>query len=255
MKKRVYIVESHHHVIKEWFRYKNQGVHLLSFDYHTDFQTAFSRKGGDPLAFYEFTPKLHNSYLNKHIPCYDIDAAIKDLRHDEHIDFALRCAIIEKAYVFSCESNTFDDERMIDVSAGCICSSQSQVFSYAECYHPIVRPTHYDDKNVVWMAKNNTTDEVLTDVMEVFQKYGFNQDNYILDIDCDFIRDKAAMCHSNLNVLEKLIKGAKAITIAREPECVAEVSDCKLTSDKIENWLIDLIKKSCICGVYIEKSN
>lgn len=251
MKKRVYIAESHHYVIKEWFRYKKSGVHLLSFDYHTDFQEALVRKFRNSGTAKHIS---YNEYLSTYISCYDIDAAIKDLRHDEHIDFALRSGIIEKAYVFSSKSNTFDDERMIDVSAGCICSSRSQIISYGEASHPLVQPHPYDETKKAWMAKNNTTDQVLTDVIEVFQKYGFNQDNYILDIDCDFIRDKAAMCHSNLKVLEKLIKGAKAITIARESTCVCECSEGKLISDEIQEWLIGLIKKSCCC-VYIEKAN
>lgn len=251
MKKRVYIAESHHHVIKEWFRYKNQGVHLLSFDYHTDFQKALVRKFRNSGAAKHIS---YNEYLSTYISCYDIDAAIKDLRHDEHIDFALRCGIIEKAYVFSNEYKTFPKGWVIDVSEGCMCNKLSQIISYGEECHPLVQPLPYDETKKAWMAKNNTTDQVLTDVMEVFQKYGFNHNNYILDIDCDFIRDKAAMSHSNLNVLEKLIKGAKAITIARESTCVYECSEGKLTSDEIQEWLIGLIKKSCCC-VYIEKAN
>jgi hypothetical protein len=103
------------------------------------------------------------------------------------------------------------------------------------------------------MAKINTTDVVLGEVIQKFDRYGFDHNNYILDFDCDFIRNKEAMTHSNLNILERLIGGAKAITIARESTCVYECSKGKLTSNEIQEWLIGLIKKSC-CGVEIEKA-
>ena len=252
MKKRVYIAESHHYVIKEWFRYKEQGVHLLSFDYHTDFFEAFIRKKCDPTACYKCSDERRNWYLSKHIPCHDIDAAIKDLRHDEHIDFALRSVIIEKAYVFSYDDFS-DKERVKNVCENGEHRESAKIFSYCERYHPQVQPPPYDEIKESRMAKINTTDVVLGEVIQTFDRYGFDHNNYILDFDCDFFRDKAAMCHSNLNVLEKLIKGAKAITIARESSCVDEFSEGKLTSDEIQKWLISLIKKSC-CGLEIEKA-
>ena len=189
--------------------------------------------------------------MNKHIPCSDIDAAIKDLKNDEHIDFALRSGIIERAFVFSCHSNSFYEGRVLSVPIVSKHCNQCRIFSYSESCHPIVS-LPYDDTDKARMAKINTTDEVLTDVMEVFKGHGFDWDNFVLDFDCDFIRDKEAMRYSNVNILEKLIKNAKAITIARESSCVNECSDSKLTSDEIQEWLIGLIKKSCAEGVEVQ---
>ena len=95
------------------------------------------------------------------------------------------------------------------------------------------------------MAKIITTDEVLNEVIKTFREYGFNQDNYILDFDCDFIRDKDAMTHGKFQTLKILINGAKAITIAREPSCVEECSNHTLSYKEIEDWLVALIKESC----------
>lgn len=95
------------------------------------------------------------------------------------------------------------------------------------------------------MAKLVTADEVLNEVTETFWEYGFNQSNYILDFDCDFIRDKAAMEHQRFQTLKNLIMGAKAITIALEPICVEECSEHTLSCDAIESWLAKLIKESC----------
>ena len=242
MKKRVYITWSHHHVIKEWVRYKETGVHLLSFDYHTDFFEAFIRKSWNPVTF---SRGDRNSYLTKHIPCRDVDAAIKDLRNDEHIDFALKSGMIEKAFVFSHNSSGSRNGRVLSVPNGGIQRTQARIFSYCEVWHPLAAPPPYTETTEAKMAKLITKDEVLNEVMNTFREYGFNQDNYILDFDCDFIRDKAAMEHDNYQTLKILMNGANAITIAREPNCVYECSGETLSYEEIEDWLVALIKESC----------
>ena len=248
MKKRVCITWSHHKVIKEWFRHRGTGVHLLSFDYHTDFHEAFIRQNWSPLT--HSCEDNRHQYLTKHIPCRDVDAAIKDLKNDEHIDFAIRTGIIEKAFVFSRNGNSFRDKRVLSVPNCQTPIVQAQIFSYCEVYHPLATPQPYDDSTEAKMAKIITTDEVLNEVIKTFREYGFNQDNYILDFDCDFIRDKDAMTHGNFQTLKDLINGAKAITIAREPSCVDECSEHTLSYEEIEDWLVKLIKESC--GVDIE---
>ena len=249
MKKRVYIVMSHHHAIREWFRYRESKPHLLSFDYHTDFNIAFSGKSGNHSTSRESLRENRDLYLSKHISCNDIGAAIKDLRNDEHIDFALRSGMIEKAFVFSHNGNTFRDVRLVSIPNEKKDFVQAQIFSYCEVAHPLATP--YTDSTEAKIAKINTTDEVLNEVIKTFGEYGFNQDDYILDFDCDFIRDKGAMAYDHFKVLEILIKGAKAITIAQEPCCVFGCSGQKLSYDEVEDWLIQLIK-GCVDDVQIE---
>ena len=245
MKKRVFIVCSHHHVVKEWFSYKGKGAHILSFDYHTDFRDAFISKSGDPSAGYAYSNTRYKTYLSKHIPCRDVDAAIEDLRNDEHIDFALKSGMIEKAFVFSHDGNTYHDGRVLSVPNRRKQIVHARIFSYCEVDHPLANPPPYTDSTEAMMAKCITTDLVLDEVLKTFWQYGFNQDNYILDFDCDFIRDKDAMTHGRYQTLQNLINGAKAITIAREPKCVEECSGYTLSYEEIEDWLTKLIKDSC----------
>lgn len=108
MKKRVYVADSHHHVIKEWFRCRGSGMQLLSLDFHTDFREAFIHMSYDPSAgnTYTYSSIIHRQFLDKHIPCDDVEAAIKDLRNDEHIDFAIKSEMIKKAFVFSHDTNS-----------------------------------------------------------------------------------------------------------------------------------------------------
>lgn len=280
MKKRIYIVWSHHHALKEWIKYQECGVHLLSFDYHTDFHKAFIGKSGDPVENFRYSSKRHNLYLNKHIPCKDIENAVKDLKNDEHIDFAIRSGIISKAYVFShdeygnrdgvltvpaiemndeqiriaealsrfaprvlSDSARGDDVVSHDVHADV--QAEDAIISFPEHRHPLLI-VHDESQR----AKLVTTNEVLDKVVETFRKYGFDRGNYILDFDCDFIRDPRSMTHGQLQTLKGLIRDAKAITIAREPKCVIECSEGKLCSEVIEAWFRGLMQ-GCVDDIEI----
>lgn len=276
MKKRVYIVWSHHHALKEWYRYRECGMQLLSFDYHTDFHGAFWGKSGRT-----YPDGRTALYMRKHIPCNDVGAAIKDLKNDEHIDFAIRSGIIKRSYVFS--HNEYGsrlgvltvpplvvNEEQIQMAkimsrfaprvlkvADCgdvvishgvigVAPAEGEIVSFPELRHPLLQTVE-----VAEWAKLVTTDDVLRKVLETFREKGFNQDNYILDFDCDFIRDKDAMTHGSFNVLKSLIRGAKAITIAQEPDCVRECSEGRMSFEEVEDWLVGLIR-TCADDVKIE---
>lgn len=244
MKKRVYVAESHHHVIKEWARYRKCKMHLLSLDFHTDFIEAFCHKSYDPVS-HSCSRVRQAACLSKHTSCTDIEAAIKDLRNDQHIDFALQIGMIEKAFVFSHDSNTIAGDRVLVVPCRKKQIAQSRIISYSEVSHPLATPCPYSDITEAKMAKIITTDEVLDEVIKTFCMYGFNRGNYILDVDCDFVRDREAMTHGKFQTLEALVKGAKAVTIAREPCYVDLCSNHTLSYSEIEEWLVELIKGSC----------
>ena len=281
MKKCVYVVLSHHHALREWFRYHECKPDLLSFDYHTDFTKAFIRKAGNPGACHTYSRERHNLYLSKHIPCEDVDAAINDLENDEQIDFAIRSGIIKKAFVFS-HNEYHRDGRVLTVPSMVMSAEQTRIVEFMHQFAPrfIDASTHSDidakcdiigetlveegivsypeHRHRLLMAKDESevaklvmTDTILKGVLETFCKNGFNQDNYILDFDCDFFRDRGAVAHDRLQLLKNLIKGAKAITIAREPSCADECSGHVLSYEEIEDWLFKLIE-NCIDDVQIE---
>ena len=236
MKKRVYIVGEHHNVLREWCRHQEQGMHLLSFDQHIDFRPAFSSgKGGDPV-----------KCLARHIPCDDVDAAILDLEKDEHIDFAIKSGMLTKAFVFSRDKyHGVGNVKTVpsgvgketDVQLG---DSDAAVVHYPEVLHPFAVK-----RGESQMLKSATSDGVLDEVCETFRKCGFDQDNYIFDFDCDFIRNEAAMVHGHFEILKKIIRGAKVITIAREPDCC----DPNVPFEKVERWLKGFVQN---CGDEVE---
>ena len=145
--------------------------------------------------------------------------------------------------------------RFIDASTHCDIDAKCDIIGATLVEEGIV--SYSEHRHRLLMAKDESevaklvmTDTILKGVLETFCKNGFNQDNYILDFDCDFFRDRGAMAHDRLQLLKNLIKGAKAITIAREPgadECSGHV----LSYEEIEDWLFKLIE-NCIDDVQIE---
>ena len=100
--------------------------------------------------------------MKKHIPCNDVEAAIKDLRNDEHIDFAIRSGMIEKAFVFSRNINTFRDARVLSIPIVRKQIGQAKIFSYCEVAHPLATPYPYNDTTEAKMAKMSVN--MLTDI-------------------------------------------------------------------------------------------
>jgi len=121
------------------------------------------------------------------------------------------------------------------------------IVSFSESRHPLLQGIDESES-----ARLVTTDRVLNVVLETFREHGFNQDNYILDFDCDFIRNRGAMMHGQFQMLEGLIKGSKAITIAREPECVRECSGQTLSCEEVEEWLVALIERCVAADIKYE---
>ena len=142
------------------------------------------------------------------------------------------------------DSTCHEDDILHDVCAET--RDEYGIVSFPECRHPLLMAKDESQK-----AKLVTTDDVLNEVIETFCKHGFDQSNYILDFDCDFIRDRDSMTHGNFDILKQLIKGAYAITIAQEPCFVDECSKHTLSYEDVEVWFVKLIKY-CECDPEIE---
>ena len=89
--RKLYIVEEHHHVLPFWA--ETAGAEPLDFiltlDHHTDVLPAFSRM--------EDPPEIDRSQPER---------AVSQLRHDEHIDWALRAGIMKRSIIIAHENFT-----------------------------------------------------------------------------------------------------------------------------------------------------
>ena len=92
----VVIVENHHQVLPAWAQARQRSLAPLpvwTLDYHTDTMPCF--RGNLP-------PPEDGAWQDPAA----VAAAVADLRHDEHFDWALRAGILCEAHIGICGENT-----------------------------------------------------------------------------------------------------------------------------------------------------
>ncbi|MEE3950087.1 UPF0489 family protein [Bacillus wiedmannii] len=261
--KDIYIVEHHHHVLEPWaiYRERNAAPILVTLDHHTDCRSAFLQHSALQIEGDSYEVDAHRVTFRKN--CIDeidyndlntVRSAIGNLKHDEHIDAAIKSSIIEKALVISYDAHRDDPMSFKESKRIEECYSTPAIFArmrgeifevqapegYPEsensiyildkkCWigdqaeHPAphnddcTKP-HYDQaiESIYLEDKLNTINEMIPGLIENNQ---FTQD-YILDIDLDYFHTLKSIQPDNYDIFYNLIRNAKIITIATEPICV-----------------------------------
>lgn len=224
--KKIFICEEHHHVLTFWNAFKKEKPYLLTFDYHTDVHWAFQSF----LSAKNYASEIEA--LIEKIKDNDFET-IRKLRHDEHIDAAIKAGLIEKALVYSINRYRSKPNRVHLIDGGEIYANE-----------PIIINTSFDDNaDTVIEAKNlensfQKFDEIL--------KRNIWLKNFILDIDLDFFRTCKSLHPENVSFFKKILDKSKAISIAKESVYVNQWKkkyDRKISVDYILKHLIELIKK------------
>lgn len=267
---RIYIAEKHHHVLLPWAKIKRENrseeILLFSFDHHTDTHEPF-------LAYCENDEER----MHQLVACMNyeddisIDNAIENLRNDEHIKAAIQSGILYKAFVIS-HSNTFDDvpesieeeERMQKFKNGGeeylaavisgnygIVSRKNRHYREADIYIPPFLPEgiyeyagEYDDVVLEDCFLEEKMDTLVRMCPNIFDKDERIKYKYILDIDLDYFHTMKSINPKSMEVFSRLVKGATAITIAKESACVGLVkTDKRVTSKVLLKELLVLLKK------------
>jgi len=102
--KDIYIVESHHHVLKPWAQIRstvNQDINLITLDNHTDTHPAFLNHAHDEDKTNDELKSIRKDLIAK-IDFQNntsVIAAISNLKNDEHIHAATMSGIINYAFV------------------------------------------------------------------------------------------------------------------------------------------------------------
>ncbi len=224
--KEVFICESHNEVIQFWAKYKSSKPNILSFDDHTDTRRAFQSEC--------ISKKLDSNQdlLNK-LKYGDFEL-VKKLKHDEHIDAAIRCEFVKKVLILSYNSSKSPIEDLINVD---------NFEKYNDNIRIIVNP-HYSKPEM------SIESDILSEKIKRFElclkPIEWNT-NYILDIDLDFFYQKKSIEVSDKSFFSKLIINSKAISIARERIWIDQWKrefDSELTVEFLEEELIKLIEQS-----------
>ncbi len=183
------LVAEHHHVIIPWTRFARhtgKKYNLITLDHHTDVLPAFSRselKGG-------FDFSTEDSVLS----------ALSLLRHDEHIDWALRSGVLQSAKILSHENFTECAHPAITVSCDSVWPDTQEILKGSE--------------RAVYAAEQVLETEYLK------RQIPSIPESLILDIDLDnFLTAKALHPHDSSYFLE-LAKRAELITVSLERDWV-----------------------------------
>lgn len=223
----IYVVEKHHQVLESWEKYK--GCNVITLDSHKDTKLCFINHIGKNQEISR--EQLLRDYASQKINISDV---IKILKHDEHIDFAIKSKMINKvfaiAYIFDDKSenpnafhkedlgapqNIYNDEPIIQYNNSNYLNS---IYDYENYNYP-------EEDKYTYIRKHALSNEVLDDAINSFKDIDSNcLDNYILDIDLDYVCTIYAF-DTDLITFKDLIKNATAITIAKESDCVIDVNE------------------------------
>ncbi|MES5896759.1 UPF0489 family protein [Bacillus cereus group sp. RP43] len=287
--KDIYIVEHHHHVLEPWaiYRERNAAPILVTLDHHTDCHSAFLKHSARQIEGDSDEVNTHRVAFRKN--CIDeinyndlntVRSAIGNLKHDEHIDAAIKSNIIERALVINYDAHkddpmSFKESKRIEEcysTPAILARMRGEIFEvqapegYPEsensiyildkkCWigdqteHPAphnddCKKPHYDQaiESIYLEDKLNTINEMIPGLIENNQ---FTQD-YILDIDLDYFHTLKSIQPDNYDTIYNLIRNAKIITIATEPICVENLKygNEQINSESLLDALLNHIEQA-----------
>lgn len=223
--KSIYVVVEHHKALAGWAlerRRLKTPPYLLTIDHHTDTDEAFS--GHVSLAWEENTTidcdELSKALISE-IDWDDdgsVSNAIEKLQHDEHIHAATHADVLLASFSIQLsdqEGWKDPDNGIFVVSHKCAIACQKPIYDDACAIHhalEIIESDYLDDQF--------GRIQVMTDAYRIEP---IESRPYILDIDLDAFHSYTAANPKDTSTFYRLIRGAAAITIALEPECVQEL--------------------------------
>lgn len=237
--KEIYKVEKHHHALSGWANYRKRlssAPRLLSFDYHTDSNPAFTQYLIDKrFALSGFDEEIDEEEKIKLISSINFEddtsirGAIENLSHDEHIHAALCSKIISSAVVINYQEHGIKDRH------GVLCVNAA----------PPIKSC--DEREACAHALESNNIEFLLKKAKCFEDFIHNEEsNFILDIDLDYFRSERSLQPRDISIFNKLIQRAGIITIAMERDyCEREkIEGEQITADQRYTLLLQHIRKA-----------
>jgi UPF0489 domain len=253
--KDIYIVDSHNQVLEAWE--SSPGLNIFSLDYHTDTKAAFhnysywradsemksGRCSNHDERMRELSDQKITQYLENKITIKQIN---DNLKHDEHIDFAVQTDMVDMVFVLSTNRNTKSSNSNVYIADSPEKNEDQSIIEFSPLCIPVCNKEIHDNDCRNLRAESLIEDIFLKDAIsqaESFKSSFF--ENYILDIDCDYFNTEKCLYPDNIEVFKKLIRNSRMVTIALEPECVkiCRHKGCGLTSEIIMDRLLSIINE------------
>ena len=209
----VSVSDYHHEALELWSMVKRNmpdiPISLITLDHHTDVVAAFRNKKSVSCGEWQSQKNVAD--------------AISQLKHDEHIDWAIKSGLLTKAAVIAHVNATVPADDRITV------------------LHDSRFPDEFTQLNEPQKSLHLTS-KILDDDFLVPLLGNIPEGKYILDIDCDNFICRQALFPEKFSLWHKLIKNACAITVSKESDYVRllKLRGEDISGDNIADYLLEL---------------
>ncbi len=193
------VVALHHEVLLPWARYRRtlaEPPWVLTFDHHTDTLPAFGRSCPDP------------EERRRRVEAFDwrsddsVRAAIAELRHDEHLDLAVRGGLASRSVVVA----------HFDASEG----NHPAIRVVRDRSWPELQLLLNDPGRFRPLARRVFDAEFLAERLREAEFVPEEHPGYIFDLDLDYLLTPEALEPPDGTLLDRLIRLAGVITVSLE---------------------------------------
>ncbi len=216
----VFAAEEHHQVLVPWSRLRRRLTSppaVLTLDHHTDVMPAFGR-------FADGNESLRRSLISDFDFRSDssVRSAVSVLRHDEHIDLALRSGIISESLIIAHENFTVPAHPDIKIYVDPLWPDAHTMLNNAEAFRP------YADR----MLESGFLSQA-----------GFRAAHWILDIDLDCLLTARSVMPSAPEYFRFLWHRSELVTVSMERDWVRLL---RLPGENIDSdYLLDALLELC----------
>lgn len=216
------VVEEHHHALAEWARRRRSLAEppaLLTFDHHTDTLPAFGRFAAD------------ETERRRLVDAFDyrddasVAAALSRLRHDEHIDLALRGGVVSRAVIVAHADHPGCANEKIRVVCDRSWPDMQSLLNDPARFEPLARRVFESDFLEARLAEAGFTPEP----------------GFFFDLDLDYLLTAEALKPKDDRLLRHLLAIAGLVTVSLERDWVRLL---RLSPGLTSDVLLSLLPKA-----------
>lgn len=209
---------------------------LITLDHHTDtsrpFRHLLQKKYGLDSAAAE-AERMQRLTAIDYKNLDTVSAAIENLSHDEHIVTAIQTDIISSAFVIA--QNAMDTDNSVFLEHKIMCRAVHQT------ENPLEMRRNCDQALESHFLQSKL--DSFNAQLQTLDQASLESQDYILDIDLDYLNTFQSVSPKNSYVIVRLARGAGLVTVATEEEHVKVCSlDPGLTSQFLLDQLISTLK-------------